>query len=60
LWWTKYNVKHTKSTPYYKKHLQALKEHLIMTQIDNPEKRIEQREWVWLMLMRTEDSILEN
>ena len=60
LWWTKYNVKHTKSTPYYKKHLQALKEHLIMTQIDNPEKRIEQREWVWLMFMRTEDLMQGN
>jgi hypothetical protein len=24
-----------------------------MTQIDNPEKRIELRKWVWLMLMRS-------
>ncbi|MDR2541733.1 MAG: hypothetical protein LBD11_08615 [Candidatus Peribacteria bacterium] len=39
--------------PYYMKHLQALKENGIMTQIDNPESRVELRQRVWLMLMRS-------
>ena len=49
LWWKKYAW----WTPYYRKHLNALKENGIMTQIDNPEKRVELRQWVWLMLMRS-------
>jgi hypothetical protein len=39
--------------PYYVKHLQALKENGIITQIDNPEWRQELREWVRLVLMRS-------
>ena len=49
LWWKKYAW----WTPYYRKHLNALKENNIMTQIENPEKRVELRQWVWLMLMRS-------
>jgi hypothetical protein len=48
LWWKKY----AGWTPYYRKHLNALKENNIMTQIWNPEWRVELRQWVWLMLMR--------
>jgi hypothetical protein len=48
LWWKKY----AGGKPYYRKHLNALKENNIMTQIENPEKRTELRQWVWLMLMR--------
>jgi REP element-mobilizing transposase RayT len=48
LWWKKYAW----GTPYYRKHLNALKLHNIMTQIQNPEGRVELRQWVWLMLMR--------
>jgi hypothetical protein len=48
LWWKKYAW----GTPYYRKHLNALKENNIMTQIWNPEWRVELRQWVWLMLMR--------
>ncbi|GHV23317.1 hypothetical protein FACS189428_6670 [Clostridia bacterium] len=39
--------------PYYAKHLQALKENGIMTQIDTPEARVELRQRVRLMLMRS-------
>jgi hypothetical protein len=49
LWGDTYND----SKPYYVKHLQALKNSGIMTQIDNPEKRLELRKWVWVMLMRS-------
>ena len=49
LWWSKYAW----WTPYYRKHLNALKENGIMTQIDNPEKRIELRQRVRVMLMRS-------
>ena len=48
LWWKKYAW----GTPYYRKHLNALKASNIMTQIWNPEWRVELRQWVWLMLMR--------
>ena len=41
-------------TPYYAKHLNALKEAGIMTQIDNADSRKEIRGYVMLMLMRTE------
>lgn len=40
-------------SPYYVKHLQALKENGILTQIDTPESRVELRQRVWLMLMRS-------
>ena len=52
LWWKKY----AGGTPYYRKHLNALKENNIMTQIQNPEKRTELRQWVWLMLMRSAEN----
>ena len=42
-------------TPYDRKHLNALKSEGLMTQIKNPENRIELREWVWVMLMRVKD-----
>ena len=40
-------------TPYYAQHLQALKDNGIMTQIDNPESRVELRQWIRVMLMRS-------
>ena len=52
LWWKKYAW----WTPYYRKHLNALKENNIMIQIQNPEKRIELRQWVWVMLMRSSEN----
>lgn len=52
LWWKKYAW----WTPYYRKHLNALKENNIMTKIENPEKRIELRQWVWVMLMRSAEN----
>jgi hypothetical protein len=52
LWWKKYDW----WTPYYKNHLNSLKENNIMTQIENPEKRTELRQWVWLMLMRSAEN----
>ena len=42
------------SKPYYVAHLRRLKERWIMTQIENPENRIEIRKWAWLMFMRME------
>ena len=42
------------STPYYAEHLARLKKEWIMTQIENPEDRIEIRKWAWLMFMRSE------
>ncbi len=52
LWWKKYAW----WTPYYRKHLNALKENNIMTQLENPENRVELRQWVWLMLMRSAEN----
>ena len=48
LWWK------IPATPYYAGHLARLKEEWIMTQIENPEERIEIRKWAWLMFMRSE------
>ena len=48
LWWK------LVSKPYYAGHLSRLKENWIMTQIDNPEDRIEIRKRAWLMFMRSE------
>ena len=54
LWWDKYDVVDaTKTNLYYKRHLEALNEKKIMTQIDNPEDKKELRKWAWLMLMRS-------
>ena len=52
LWWKKYAW----WTPYYRNHLNALKENNIMTQLENPENRVELRQWVWLMLMRSAEN----
>ena len=41
--------------PYYKKHLQALKDEGIMNMIDNPNMK-EVRGYVMLMMMRADDS----
>jgi hypothetical protein len=58
LWGDKYN---TDETPYYAKHLNALKEAGIMTQIANAESMKEVRGYVMLMLMRSEgDSICDD
>ena len=50
-----YGTKYAWWTPYYRKHLNALKKEWIMTKTDNPENRMELREWVWVMLMRVKD-----
>ena len=53
LWWDKYDVVDaTKTNLYYVRHLQALKDRKIMTQIEDPESQFELRKWAWLMLMR--------
>ena len=44
------------SEVYYRQHLQALKEHGILTQIDQPLERKELRKRAWLMLMRSTQS----
>ena len=54
LWWDTYNQEDTEDTPYYETHLNALKEHSIMTQIENPMEWIELRKWIWIMLMRSD------
>ncbi len=54
LWWSTYNVIDTNNTPYYEKHLLALKDNAIMTQIDHPLSRKELRKRVWVMLRRVE------
>lgn len=51
--WSKYDiVDATNTKPFYTRHLEALKQEWIMTQIDNPVSRKEIRKWAWLMLMR--------
>jgi hypothetical protein len=50
LWGDTYNG----GTPYYAKHLDALKEAKIMTQIANAESTKEVRGWVMVMLQRSE------
>ena len=55
LWWDEYNVIDTDETPFYERHLNALKKAKIMTQIENPLVRKELREWVWVMLRRAEE-----
>ncbi len=52
MWWK------LTSKPYYAWHLSRLKERWIMTQIENPENRIEIRKWAWLMFMRMEKYIM--
>ena len=54
LWWDKYNVIDTNNTWYYEKHLLALKDEEIMTQIDRPLSRKELRKRVWVMLRRVQ------
>ena len=50
LWWNTYNTEN----PYYKNHLQHLKEKGIMTKIENPESKEEKRWNVMIMLQRAE------
>ena len=57
LWWDTYNQKWSLTNSYYERHLNELKKKWIITQIDNPEQRIEQREWVWVMLRRSDEYI---
>lgn len=47
-----YGKKYAGWDPYYKNHLNALKKNGIMTQIGNPESRLELRQRVWVMLLR--------
>jgi hypothetical protein len=47
-----YGTTYNDAIPYYVRHLQALQDNGIMTQIDNPEEHAELRQWVWVMLMR--------
>lgn len=56
LWWDTYDVVDaTKTNHYYARHLAALNERKIMTQIANPEDKKELRKWAWLMLMRSRE-----
>jgi hypothetical protein len=55
LWWDKYNVEDTSNIPYYEKHLKALKDNKILGTTENPEKIIELRKWIWMMLRRTKE-----
>ena len=57
LWWDTYNQEQSQTTKYYERHLNTLKEKWIITQIENPEERIELREWVWVMLRRSDEYI---
>ena len=57
LWWDTYNQQWSSTNSYYERHLNELKEKGIITQIDNPEQRIELREWVWVMLRRSDEYI---
>ena len=50
LWWDRYNVIDTDTTPFYQKHMEALRDAWIMSQI-NPTMR-EIRWYVMLVLMR--------
>jgi hypothetical protein len=52
LWGDTYNG----GTPYYAKHLEALKDAGIMTQIANAESTKEVRGWVMVMLQRSEEN----
>ena len=54
LWWDRYDVVDATATKlYYTRHLAALSERKIMTQIDNPQETKELRKRAWLMLMRS-------
>jgi hypothetical protein len=57
LWWNTYNQEWSPTSTYYDRHLNLLKDKWIITQIDNPEQRIELREWVWVMLRRSDEYI---
>ena len=54
LWWDIFNVIDSDEHPYYEKHLIALKDNEIMMQIDRPLERKELREWIWVMLRRSQ------
>jgi hypothetical protein len=53
LWGSEYDIINpSDNTPYYRKHLEALKREWIMTQIDNPWRRLELMKWIWVMFRR--------
>ena len=56
LWGDTHNVKHTRETPYYTKHLNELNKNWIITQIDKPLTRKELRKRVWVVLKRISES----
>ena len=57
LWWNTFNVVHTPLTPYYKLHLNQLKNNNIMTQINKPLTVKELRKRVWLVFKRVSEKI---
>ena len=57
LWWNTFNVVHTPLTPYYKLHLNQLKNNDIMTQINKPLTVKELRKRVWLVFKRVSEKI---
>ena len=57
LWWDKYNSSNTKWRYRYTLHLRALKNEWIMTQITRPMKWLEIRKWVWVVMMRAQESL---
>lgn len=56
LWGDTHNIKHTRETPYYTKHLNELNKNWIITQIDKPLTRKELRKRVWVVLKRISES----
>lgn len=57
LWWNTFNVVHTPLTPYYKLHLNQLKNNDIMTQINKPLTVKELRKRVWLVFKRVSEKV---
>lgn len=57
LWWNTFNVIHTPLTPFYKLHLNQLKNNNIMTQINKPLTVKELRKRVWLVFKRVSEKI---
>ena len=56
LWWDTYDVENpTDKNLYYVKHLKALNDSNIMKDIDNPVRRNELREWIWVMFRRAKE-----
>ena len=57
LWWDTFNVIHTPLTPFYKLHLNQLKNNNIMTQINKPLTIKELRKRVWLVFKRVSEKL---